>query len=1333
VPEKPRRRFAKFTGGLNSAFEPHLIPEDAYSVGNNVALKNGIVRSRDGSEKSIAYDDKCKGMGEYLFIDKDGVIFRYLLWVEGGDLRLAAWDSGTSAYIEHTVSDVATPIYTGLDADAFASIENFNGKVIVSNGVDPPLEFDREFFYDSDDFEALPLGLAQPKRILLITDFPQDASADDSNGIIKNPYSYNGSNTSVYSDFNSSGVDNWADRIKHKDTNSDFWTLKFEFSPGDSVVTQSQIILFDSALNLKKFYTDEDTSDVFDYLAVSFTLQTGWKFLSSCNIAIDFDDGTFAVAGDWAEWQLNREELNRNEWGGHDGGRYNIKIPKYIFNGLKNTQAGASEFLIDWTAVKAIRLGVTIREPDIGETSHTVVAFFDYLRMVESGPMISSMAKIISGFENHELWKKGTALLPDTGFFTRTYQQDFVSSGLCALDFKMTKGVFSAYLDVGDTNQGIDLSTWGQGLSAVSGAAVISFDLYCDMDKRGSTDNIGNTIISIRFTSRNGDWIGWSKWTKSKGKVGNVNPYHLDLINEGFTTIEIPVGQIVDMTPLQQWLYSLYTPLTGNVNPIFGGWDYSGVAEDPKAVLGDVTRIDLGLSFEHSDDEDGDLYIDNLRLKNRALVKPVATFSEYNFPFGQFLGGLRSMLVDWTKEADEKKEYGWKILFQIGNIATSVAHFLFEYIVAPYAKMTVQEDEDGMKEVIAGESWDFWGGPESVDTNDYYVVFSTDRSVTAGGQSLKIKVKHKATVHVGMDYTDPLLFGTTRNFTEYGNDDDTHARPFFYTGEGAVVEYDGVGIDDSDIFSFYLWRDDYNNKMKFADFKVVFGVGDGVQDDRYVYALTADQLEPPLKKWSLIKMRRSDFTRYGNDDTVGWSEVRNVQFEITNAGDTAFCYLDSFNITSAGAMTGKYRYKIIFRTKDTQSAPSLASAPLWVQDADISLSSIPVSPDPRVTYKDLYRMGGNSAEYRFVDSIANEDTEYVDTKTDEQLLEVLDENFEQPPVAKYLATDNNAMFFLNNPNFPSSLYWSRPLRGAAVPTQNRLDIEPSVAGQGTGIAVIDNSKVVFKHNAIYRIMSTKSAYRYENINKKIGCDSPRTITEFNNVVYWVWDKKPYRLVGSQIDEQFHVPVENLFAYADETACAAYHNDRILFGVKGSATSTENDTIVSFNIKYDCWEAVHFGEGWSSNALVRTFDGRLYSGASDETSNDFYIWELFTGNDDDGAPIAAKVTTAMMHGFEKRVEAADAWVVTRKAGANDTMGVTPVIDWVEKTTDIFDLTTGGVPQTSVINGLDSLIGSFFGLSLESSVSSGAWELITIVLSAKADTDAINYDESIINAE
>jgi hypothetical protein len=125
--------------------------------------------------------------------------------------------------------------------------------------------------------------------------------------------------------------------------------------------------------------------------------------------------------------------------------------------------------------------------------------------------------------------------------------------------------------------------------------------------------------------------------------------------------------------------------------------------------------------------------------------------------------------------------------------------------------------------------------------------------------------------------------------------------------------------------------------------------------------------------------------------------------------------------SGAGAITGALRYRVSFVSDDgLESNLGPASSTYTAAANSVALTNIPVSSDPQVLYKRLYRDLDGDGIYRYVIELQNWDTTHTDNLAEASLggavapIEGDDELDNSPPPKFYaMAVHNNRVFGIN--------------------------------------------------------------------------------------------------------------------------------------------------------------------------------------------------------------------------------------------------------------------------------------------------------------------------------
>ena len=148
---------------------------------------------------------------------------------------------------------------------------------------------------------------------------------------------------------------------------------------------------------------------------------------------------------------------------------------------------------------------------------------------------------------------------------------------------------------------------------------------------------------------------------------------------------------------------------------------------------------------------------------------------------------------------------------------------------------------------------------------------------------------------------------------------------------------------------------------------------------------------PDTPSWAQINIAKDEFDRQGSNFNLDWNNVTKVRFKFkANTNGVVNVWIDGLQLAGGIGMEGNYQGVAVFVNTVTGS---VSNPPLQVNQAyatvksnerqAIEWSNVPVSADPQVNARALYRTLGNGALLFFVDLINdNSTTIYQDTVAD---------------------------------------------------------------------------------------------------------------------------------------------------------------------------------------------------------------------------------------------------------------------------------------------------------------------------------------------------------------
>lgn len=188
-----------------------------------------------------------------------------------------------------------------------------------------------------------------------------------------------------------------------------------------------------------------------------------------------------------------------------------------------------------------------------------------------------------------------------------------------------------------------------------------------------------------------------------------------------------------------------------------------------------------------------------------------------------------------------------------------------------------------------------------------------------------------------------------------------------------------------------------------------------------------------------------------------------------------------------------------YNSADGAESIGVVSAEVIRGDAATNLSAIPVSTDPQVTHKGIYRVGGDLTQFTLVTRITNATTTYADTIADNAVEGSLlqSQTWGQAPAGLKYLVEAYAMLF---GALGDHLYFTPVGQPNAWPPLYYLDMPNDI----TGIAVTPVGLLVF--TTVETVLVTGSGplvLSQQSLTKGFGCVSHDSIVNVQGAAIWL--------------------------------------------------------------------------------------------------------------------------------------------------------------------------------------------------------------------------------------
>jgi len=197
----------------------------------------------------------------------------------------------------------------------------------------------------------------------------------------------------------------------------------------------------------------------------------------------------------------------------------------------------------------------------------------------------------------------------------------------------------------------------------------------------------------------------------------------------------------------------------------------------------------------------------------------------------------------------------------------------------------------------------------------------------------------------------------------------------------------------------------------------------------------------------------------------------------------------------------------------------------------INLTRIPLSPDPQVTARRIYRTVGNGSVWLFLDEILdNVTTTYTDTTADGSLGnetapqggDFSDDN-SIPPQAGIVKVWKKTVFLAGDPQNPYTLYYSEDNEPESFPIINAFDLDAKITAMYESYAGL----VVETETGKWQIIGDNPDFSLDKIVEGMGCVGRRAAGTARLIGYAV-DRDGMRLFDLSETKKISEPIRDKY-------------------------------------------------------------------------------------------------------------------------------------------------------------------------------------------------------------
>jgi len=333
---------------------------------------------------------------------------------------------------------------------------------------------------------------------------------------------------------------------------------------------------------------------------------------------------------------------------------------------------------------------------------------------------------------------------------------------------------------------------------------------------------------------------------------------------------------------------------------------------------------------------------------------------------------------------------------------------------------------------------------------------------------------------------------------------------------------------------------------------------------------------------------------------------------------------------------GDYKYLVTFyRSGDypCESNPSPESTEVTAEGQKVGLTVLPVSTDPKVNYRRIYRTtAGGAIFFWLIDMEDNSTLTYTDDIHDDSLGDEVSYDRGVPKTGTLYEVWDNRLWIAGNEEYPMMVFYTNTNTAEEMADLNFLAIRRRDGQPINQIKAFGDKLYIFKKESFFEVSKAgTSMYEVIEMPQNIGADAPWSVAKCDKLLIWksvygieVFNGNTcFRPVVSEKIKNVMASISGEYLYT----CMGGHNfkDHEYWLTIPTGTATEPDLTIVYDYLKMSFTTYSFNEDLRSFAtvseyvtgnlltLIGTADGNLYI-----LDRDYY--------DDAGTAISASFKT-----------------------------------------------------------------------------------------------------------
>lgn len=275
------------------------------------------------------------------------------------------------------------------------------------------------------------------------------------------------------------------------------------------------------------------------------------------------------------------------------------------------------------------------------------------------------------------------------------------------------------------------------------------------------------------------------------------------------------------------------------------------------------------------------------------------------------------------------------------------------------------------------------------------------------------------------------------------------------------------------------------------------------------------------------RIKRIKFDFLVDDETTIRSNIKLDRLQLLDQGTPIA------NGSGTGTLSGVYQYKVTYVSKyghESNAGPSSVGATIS-SNSQIDLTNIPVSSDPQVIARQIYRTVANGSIFLFLDRINdNTKTTYTDrtpdgslgTSTPPQAGDFSDDN-SPPPQAGIVKRWKDTLFMAGDPQNPTILYFSDAGEPESFPLINTFELDEKI----TAMYETYSTLIIETETGKWQVLGDNPDFSVDKIVDNMGCVGRRAAGE-TRLIGYAMDRDGLRLFDGNNPLKISEPIRDKY-------------------------------------------------------------------------------------------------------------------------------------------------------------------------------------------------------------